>query len=289
MQRERERERERGVYRSIWLHDSGMWLSWPPPPPPPSWRLGREPVAAPFIWTSCPEEVWGNCWEKRTDGEDKEGRLGDASWSSWEGFKLLMILLVVVVVLPPLPVPLQIICWTREVWNSPLFITAREMEERGPGEMRALLAATNACRRSSSLLVSLLLHTLSLCGNLRSILKGPVSQFLWGRGGRIFFEREEREQQQQQTGEREREREIKSIGAVRRGIWALFCFVFRFLLLHSFICELSLAFLRLLSLSTLPSPLSLSHSFVCYTDTHDFIYFSLFPSPRRFCFITKVM
>jgi hypothetical protein len=83
-----------------------MWLSWLPALP--SCKLGIE--AVPFI-RSMPDELCGNCWEKSMDGDDKEGMLGDASCSSWHGFKLLMI-----------------ICCTRELWNSPRFISVASGE-----------------------------------------------------------------------------------------------------------------------------------------------------------------
>lgn len=57
------------------------------------------------------------------DGDDKEGMLGDASCSSWHGFKLLMI-----------------ICCTRELWNSPRFISLTP-RERNRIEGGALLAS----------------------------------------------------------------------------------------------------------------------------------------------------
>jgi hypothetical protein len=110
-----------------------MWFSGPLP----SGRLGR----APFMWTSAEEDVWGNCWEKSTDGEDKEGRLGEVSWSSWQGFKLLVMLALLVLLLP-LALPLRIIGWTREVWNSPLFIAAISERRR---EMSCCYNNNNKC------------------------------------------------------------------------------------------------------------------------------------------------
>jgi len=148
--------------------------------------------------------------------------------------------------------------------------------------MRAL-AATNACR--SSLLGSLLLHSLFVWKSQVNLKGASVSISL--RAGWAYLLRERGERTAAATNRREREREIKSIGAVRRGIWALFCFVFRFLLLHSFICELSLAFLRLLSLSTLPSPLSLSFFCILYRHTRFHLFFLYFLLPVAFALSPK--
>jgi hypothetical protein len=102
----------------------------------------------------------------------------------------------VVVVLPLLPVPLQIICWTREVWNSPLFIAAREMEERGSGEMRELLLQQMLCALASSL-GSLLLHSLFVWKSQVNLKGASVSISLRaGMGISSWRERREREQQQ---------------------------------------------------------------------------------------------
>jgi len=68
--------------------------------------------------------------------------------------------LLVVVVLPPLPVPLQIICWTRELWNSPLFITARERWKK-EGRERDESSCCNKCL--SLFLARLSPLALSLC------------------------------------------------------------------------------------------------------------------------------
>jgi hypothetical protein len=127
----------------------------------------------------------------------------------------------------------------------------------------------------------------ALYGNLRSILKGPVECLNFLRGGAYHLGRGER---RTSITNRRRVREREEEEREDEKAWGLFgeesglCFVSPLLLLHSFICELSPAFL--------PPPLSPSHTHSFVIHTYIYIYTQIFfflSFSTHFCFITKVM
>jgi hypothetical protein len=126
----------------------------------------------------------------------------------------------------------------------------------------------------------------ALYGNLRSILKGPVECLNFLRGGAYHLGRGER---RTSITNRRRVREREEEEREDEKAWGLFgeesglCFVSPLLLLRSFICELSPAFL--------PPPLSLPLTLILLLYTHTYIYthkfFSFFPSLLTFALSLK--